>query len=209
MEEFGGWVKPTGHWLETGWSLTWNRMVTDLNQTGLLHLDDSCGNNRLVHIFFWINWWEISFTVRTSLSPLPLRSQGDSWCLFWGLGLLRRHKPRLDEVVEAESCLHLPGVDSERLAMSEVVDEMFVRSEEMVGRTVFLFFHLFICSSLCLYVLVLFNLTLGSWLILSFHLFVFLSFHLFVFFFLDPFWIDLSLGGLCPTKILPLRDTAL
>ena len=60
---------------------------------------------------------------------------------------MRRHKPRLDEVVEAESCLHLPGVDSERLAMSEVVDEMFVRSEEMVGRTVFLFFHLFICSS--------------------------------------------------------------
>ena len=41
----------------------------------------------------------------------------------------------LDEVVDAESCLHLPGVDSERLAMSEVVDEMFVRSEEMVGRT--------------------------------------------------------------------------
>ena len=26
-------------------------------------------------------------------------------------------------------------MDSERLAMSEVVDEMFVRSEEMVGRT--------------------------------------------------------------------------
>ena len=48
---------------------------------------------------------------------------------------MRRHKPRLDEVVKAESCLHLPGVDSERLAMSEVVDEMFVRSEEMVGRT--------------------------------------------------------------------------
>ena len=48
---------------------------------------------------------------------------------------MRRHKPRLDEVVAAESCLHLPGVDSERLAMSEVVDEMFVRSEEMVGRT--------------------------------------------------------------------------
>ena len=48
---------------------------------------------------------------------------------------MRRHKLRLDEVVDAESCLHLPGVDSERLAMSEVVDEMFVRSEEMVGRT--------------------------------------------------------------------------
>ena len=47
---------------------------------------------------------------------------------------MRRHKLRLDEVVDAESCLHLPGVDSERLAMSEVVDEMFVRSEEMVGR---------------------------------------------------------------------------
>ena len=43
---------------------------------------------------------------------------------------MRRHKPRLDEVVAAESCLHLPGVDSERLAMSEVVDEMFVRSRD-------------------------------------------------------------------------------
>ena len=48
---------------------------------------------------------------------------------------MRRHKLRLDEVVDAESCLHLPGVDSERLAISEVVDEMFVRSEEMVGMT--------------------------------------------------------------------------
>ena len=48
---------------------------------------------------------------------------------------MRRHRLRLVEVVDAESCLHLPGVDSESLAVSEVVSGMFVRSEEMVGRS--------------------------------------------------------------------------